>query len=32
MIVLFLRLIELNTKYGIKDKETLIQKLNEIKS
>lgn len=32
MVNLFLRLIELNTKFGFKDKETLIQKLNEIKS
>jgi len=32
MVKLFLRLIELNTKFGFKDKETLIQKLNEINS
>lgn len=32
IINLFLRLIELNTKFGFKDKETLIEKLNEIKS
>jgi len=32
MINLFLRLIELNTKFGFKDKEALIEKLNEIKS
>lgn len=32
MVNLFLRLIELNTKFGFKDKETLIEKLNEIKS
>lgn len=29
MVNLFLRLIELNTKFGFTDKETLIQKLNE---
>jgi len=32
MVTLFLRLIELNTKFEFKDKETLIQKLNEKKS
>jgi len=32
MVNLFLRLIELNTKFGFKDKTTLIEKLNEIKS
>jgi hypothetical protein len=32
MVNLFLRLIELNSKFGFKDKETLIEKLNEIKS
>ena len=32
MVNLFLRLIDLNTKFGFKDKETLIEKLNEIKS
>lgn len=32
MVNLFLKLIELNTKSGFKDKETMIQKLNEIKS
>ena len=32
MVNLFLRLIEINTKFGFKDKETLIQKLNEIKA
>ena len=32
MVNLFLRLIEINTKFGFKDKETLIQKLNEINS
>jgi hypothetical protein len=32
MVNLFLRLIELNTKFGFKDKRTLIEKLNEIKS
>ncbi len=32
MVNLFLRLIELNTKYGFKDKTTLIEKLNEVKS
>jgi len=29
---LFLRLFDLKTKFGFKDKETLIDKLNEIKS
>lgn len=32
MVTLFLRLIELNTKSGFKNKETLIEKLNQIKS
>jgi hypothetical protein len=32
MVKLFLRLIELNMKFGFNDKETLVQKLNEITS